>query len=316
MKLLLRILPPATLLAALLVGCATIPSAVFQTKRIAPAALKLSIGYDVALVRVDLRRATHLVPHFVTERDGTGVMKLRPEPIEAKNAYSYLVASFGNGLVLDEKGNLGIDLLRLYRLRGARGVRLVERFAGPFVSGRSVSLSGTLVSRRGIGLTVEQLDARADGNVVHLRGEVFFPHMRIVRGTDALSLEPAGRRTSVTVTIEQPAPGEVLFPGIGGTMTIRRVNAFHIRSSDGLDITRTGEHLSIVLHAPGGIAASFLFTRTRDGCLITSGDGYPTIRIARVGDTIYVTSGRFLAATVAIRRMQDTTRLAALQANH
>lgn len=300
MKSILRMFIAVLLPAAALAGCATIPSEVFQTKKVPPEPLRLAIDYDAGFLRVDLKRATRLEPHFVKERNSKGVMELVPEPIKVNKAYSFLVASFGNGLVLDQNGNLGIDLLRLYHLNHSAGFRVVERFSGPFSSGRSVTKSGTRLTRTGMGLTVEHLDATSDGNIIHLRGEPFFPHMRIVRGEDSLSLQPSGRRTSSTITISQPAPDKVVFPEIGGTMTIRQTTARHIQSSNGLDITRVGTHLSIVMHAPGGIVADFVYTKTQNGCLVTSSDGYPTLRIARFGDKVYVTSDRFLAATATI----------------
>lgn len=300
MKPFLRVFPMVLLPVAVLAGCATIPSEVSQAKEVAPEPLKLSIGYDAAFLRVDLKRATHLEQRFVMEPDSSGVMKLRPEPVYVKNPYSLLLASFGNGLIVDRNGNLGIDLLRLYHLNGAKGFHVVERFVGPLEGGRSVVKSGARLTRKGIGLTVEHLSAITDGNIIHLSGEAFFPHMRIVRGKSTLSLQPAGRPTSRTTTIRQPTPHEVVFPEIGGKMIFRQLGTNQIRSSEGLDITRAGNHLEIVLHAPGGVAASFVYSKTQNGCVVTSSDGYPTIRITRLGDKIYVTSDHFLAATATI----------------
>lgn len=295
-----RILLSAILPAAVLAGCATVPGKVSESTKVAPEPLKLSIGYDAALLRVDLKRATHLVLHFKKERDRKGTRRVRPEPIEVKNAYGLLIVDFGNGLILDQNGNLGIDLLRLYDLNRAASFHVVEQFNGLFRSGRSVSKSGGRLTRKGVGLTVERLSARTEGNIVHLSGEHFFPHMRIVRGNQSLSLEPAGRRTAGTITIRQPKPDMVLFPETGGTMTVRRFGANRIQSSGGLDIVRKVNDLSIVIHAPGGVVASFDYSKTRNGCVVTSSDGYPAIRIARIGKVIYVTSDRYLAATLTI----------------
>lgn len=300
MKSLLRALAIVSILATLLVGCATIPAGVAGSTVIVPSPLKLSIGYDLAFVRVDLKRATHLALRFIRQPGANGKTKVIPEPIKVENPYNYLVATFGNGLVVDYNGNLGIDLLRLYHLNRATGYDVVERFNGLFPEGGQVVKSGSRLTRKGIGITIGHLSAVADGDIVQLHGEVFHPRMRIVRKPDSISLEPAGRHNLNTTTIEQPSPTLVMFLETGGNTTFRQLDANHIQSSDGLELARVGNHISIVLRSPGGIVASLVFYRTKSGCLITSSDGYPLTRVSRLGDTIYVTSGRFLAAAVTI----------------
>lgn len=300
MKTLVRVFTTALLPAVVLAGCATIPAGVFRSNMVSPQPLKLAIGYDVGLLRVDLKRGTHLERRIVMERDTMGVTKSVPELVKVENPYSLLVARFGNGLLVDRNDNLGIDLLRLYDLNRATSFNVVERFNGLLPSGRSVVRTGNSTARRGVGLTVEHLTAVAEGDIIHLRGQAFHPRMRIVKGPDSLSLEPAGRRNAHTTTVRQPSPERVELPVVGGTTTLHQTDPNHIYSSNGLDLTRSGNQIDIVVHAPGGIAASFVYRRTQGGCIVTSSNGYPTMRITRLGDKIYIMKDRFLVATVTI----------------
>lgn len=68
----------------------------------------LELGFDIFMLRVDLRRGTH--KSFELDDDGEQQIQ------EERNYYNPLVVDLGGGLIYDFNNNLCLDLLRLYEL--------------------------------------------------------------------------------------------------------------------------------------------------------------------------------------------------------
>ncbi len=300
MKALIRSLMAVLLPVSLLAGCATLPAYLHQAGTRTPSPLDLSIGYDLAFLRVDLKRATHSELRFIREPDSNGTMKLRPEVLPVDNPYRPLIVSFGNGIIMDLNGNLSLDLLRLYDLNAASSFDITEHFGDLLPAGVSLVRRGRLFERRGTGLMVEHLTAVSDGKIVHVDGGPGERNARIVRGPSSLSYEPSGRRDWRTATVVQPSSGSVLFQASSRKTSFTMIDPKQIRSNRGLELTRKGDRIDIVLRSPGGISASFVFVKTRIGCTITGGNGFGRLQVMREGNEIYVTKNGSLAATVTV----------------
>jgi hypothetical protein len=72
--------------------------------------LTLNPGFDVFMLRVDLRRAVHESIELNSRREERTVV--------VPNEYHPLVVDLGGGLILDYNDNFCIDLARLYGLSG------------------------------------------------------------------------------------------------------------------------------------------------------------------------------------------------------
>jgi hypothetical protein len=97
---------------ALLASCASMKA---DRKLLADASVReamppfeLNLGFDIFMLRVDLRRGTHETFEF----DDGG----EAQTVEVENNYHPLVVDLGGGLILDYNNNLCLDLLRLYGL--------------------------------------------------------------------------------------------------------------------------------------------------------------------------------------------------------
>ncbi|HUX22893.1 MAG TPA: hypothetical protein VMW69_16775 [Spirochaetia bacterium] len=289
--------------AAILAGCATLPAGIEVGASATPEPLRLSVGYDAAQLRVDLRRETHPVRRFIEEPDSGGVLRIVPEVFDVKNPYSYLVTELGNGLIVDSNGNLALDLLRLYRLSSAHNYSIMQRFNTLLTGSISLRKQGNILERFGGGSIIEHTRAITDGSVVAIPGGLFAWHARIVIGKGSISYEPSGRRDGNTVTLTQRSGNLVTSATAGETTTYRMPDAMHLLSTSGLEIVRSGNQLDITLHRAGGIAARFVFTRTQAGGVIVGSGGYGTVKIARAGNEIYVSQNGSLLSTVTIKSM-------------
>jgi hypothetical protein len=109
----MRKLALALLVPILAVSCATVDQAALSdpSLRSQLPPLKLDVGFDIFLARVDLRRGMH---DEIELRDN-----LTERVVRKENEYHPLVVDLGGGLILDYNGNLCLDLFRLYGLAGA-----------------------------------------------------------------------------------------------------------------------------------------------------------------------------------------------------
>ncbi len=300
MKSLLRSVMVGLVPAAILAGCASLPVGVNQTKATAPAPLGLSIGYDLGFLRVDLKRATHDELRFIREPDGSGVMTLQPRYVPVDNPYHHLVVDFGNGLIMDSNGNLTLDLLRLYHLGAARSFDITERFNNLLPAGAHLIKKGNSFERRGTGILVERLKAYTEGRVVQIDDGPALRHSRIVQSPGAISYEPSGRRDWRTVSVLQPSNNSAVFRSSGRETKFTLVDPKLLRSNRGLEISRNGGRIDMVIRSPGGIVGSFVFEKTHTGCTITGSGGYGTLQVMREGNKIYVTKNGSLTETVTV----------------
>lgn len=69
---------------------------------------RMDLGFDVFMLRVDLKRAVRTVTELTLEGE--------EQEVEREMPYSPLLIDLGEGIIMDLNGNLCIDLLRLYGL--------------------------------------------------------------------------------------------------------------------------------------------------------------------------------------------------------
>lgn len=81
--------------------------------------LKLDVGFDVFMARVDLRRGVH---DEIELRDN-----MTERIVQKENEYHPLVVDLGDGIILDYNGNLCLDLFRLYGLADAPSFKVSSK---------------------------------------------------------------------------------------------------------------------------------------------------------------------------------------------
>lgn len=269
------------LLASLvLASCATLDKETLsRTEARAPLPpLKLELGFDIFMARVDLRRGVH---DEVELRDN-----LTEKRVQKENEYNPLVIDLGGGLILDRNGNLGLDLLRLYGLAGSESFTIVSQGAA-FGSSKvtyEVADGKYRIERRMMGTSIERGTisptevANADRSLVITleKDEVVAEKRNIL-----------GMRSSES--IKKYSDKEVAIPALIGEASFVLGDGF-IELDKGTTITHRGNSIEINAKGYNGI---YKLTLARLGDSLYGFDGsYRGFELRREGDTVkYLVNG-------------------------
>ncbi len=123
-----RFIFPLLLIA--LSGCATLGREELpqQSELLELAPPKISIDFDVYLLRIDLNRQN--TTHMSTSPESDG--RMDPQTTTAPLPYHYLGVNLGNGVFLDASMNLSLNLIEILGFGKNDSFRIVERGKGWF----------------------------------------------------------------------------------------------------------------------------------------------------------------------------------------
>ena len=268
-------------LIALIASCSTLDKTYLSDPAVRQpmSALTFNIGYDLFMIRADVRRATHQELQYNSQNV--------TRPVEVPNDYSPLVVDLGNGLILDGNGNLCIDIVRLYGLDKMDNFTLIEQGTG-FVAQK------TIVEKRGDryrvqgrlgGPATEEGYLRADGAGDDKKRAVFVIDDKGITETvrNALGM-------TWYASIKKTGPAQVLFPGLIGGANFSLVDGNSVPIDVGYAVKFEGDHIAL---------GHDTMVRTDRGVFVYTG-GYNGIELRREGDkaTYYFNGMKYKTYTI------------------
>ena len=236
--------------------------------------LTLNPGFDVFMLRVDLRRAVHDGIEFNSKNE--------MQKIQSENEYHFMVVDLGGGLILDYNNNLCLDLLRVYGLTDTEHYKVV-------VEGSLRAGVPSLVERKGGAYRSERRGGPSglESGTISGTSVMDDKKRRTIAPEGDMLVYTVQRSDGIRITrhMEKKSGGRVVIFGVLGETLLASLQDSTLTASDRLTIEHHGDRLEF---------AGFTLIRTERSVFVFDRH-YRGFELRRDGNEVrYLVNGKLL----------------------
>ena len=281
-----------SLLLISLPGCATLgrEELLNQAELLELAPPKISIDFDVYLLRIDLNRQYTTQMSTSTESDG----RMSPQTTSAPLPYHYLGVNLGNGVFLDANMNLSLNLTEILGFGKNDSFRIVEKGKGWFGRDTTWIKEGNEVSIDYGGLLTRKRSITIRENGAVFKRGILAGEQEILVEPSRITFDPHGILGDWSKSHIEATPTGAVIPGFWhNTPVSTMLEDGSIALGNSLSVRLEGKALRFSYSGWFGAETSYRLYRSRNrivyadeknrGLLIDILDGRVLVRYAMGG---------------------------------
>ncbi len=254
------------------VGCLA-----FQVKELPPEEeivafkpLKLEMAYDLYHIRLDIQRQTTTTT--TTQTDSKGITRTTTQTVDVP--YHYIGVDLGNGLFLDARLNLSINLVKFFELEELDYFKVTYSSSGMFEPQTVFEKDGNQASRKVMALFGEEAHVTLTAAGARIRGGFLQSDQDITVGDNEITYDPHTILGDWTITRILRSGRGLRIPNFWRDFEMTLNEDGSVSLGDNLRISPEGKKLILEFSGIFGFKKRYTFVRTDSHFYYYDENGY------------------------------------------